>query len=210
MTLGVQWARDWALGCNDMAQAKRVELIELDRAIGDGDHGENLARGFAAVANQITNTNFNTVDEVLKAIATTLLSTVGGASGPLLGTAFLRGSKVVSGEEIDANDVVAIIEAALDGIQARGKAGEGEKTMVDAWAPALRAAKAAVQNGADASEVWQAAASGAMAGSESTLALVASKGRASYLGQRSAGHKDPGACSSAYIILEAAKAAGCE
>lgn len=208
MTLSTQWALDWAAGCARMATEHREELVQLDREIGDGDHGENLARGFDAVSQKLANSTPATPAEVLKTIATTLLSTVGGASGPLLGTAFLRGAKAFSGDVIDGAQIVEMIEAALGGIQARGKAAEGEKTMIDAWAPALRAAQEALAAGAGPAQILREAADAAAAGAEATVPLVATKGRASYLGDRSAGHMDPGARSSALMLDEAAKAAG--
>jgi len=135
------------------------------------------------------------------------MSTVGGAAGPLYGTAFLRAAKAVEGD-VDASAVVALIAGGLEGIVARGKATTGEKTMVDAWTPALEAAKAAADAGATPAVTLRAAADAAAAGAEATIPLQATKGRASYLGERSIGHKDPGATSSAYLLDAAARAAG--
>jgi dihydroxyacetone kinase-like protein len=143
---------------------------------------------------------------VLKTVATTLMSTVGGAAGPLYGTAFLRGSKLADGE-LDAAGVASVLEAAVEGIQARGKAEPGEKTMVDAWMPAAQAARSAAEGGAGPVEALRAAADAAAAGAEATEPMVARKGRASYLGERSAGHRDPGAQSSALLLEAAAEAA---
>lgn len=207
MTLGKDWAIAWIEGCIDMASEHRVELIELDRAIGDGDHGENLDRGFSAVKTKLSDADTTHAGDVLKLVATTLMSTVGGASGPLLGTAFLRASKEVTAENLGPRDLVAMLEAGLAGIQARGKADEGEKTMVDAWAPAVRAAEKAAEDGLAPAAVLRAAADAAQAGAVATGPLKATKGRASYLGERSIGHRDPGATSSAYFIEAAAKAA---
>lgn len=207
MTLDKNWAVEWMKGCAEFASEHRVELIELDRAIGDGDHGENLDRGFTAVKAKLSDLDAATPGDVLKMAATTLMSTVGGASGPLLGTAFLRGSKEISVETIGPRDLVAMMEAALGGIQARGKATEEEKTMVDAWAPAVRAAEKAANDGADPAGVLRAAADAAAAGAVATGPMKATKGRASYLGERSIGHRDPGATSSSYILEAAAKAA---
>ena len=158
MTLGKDWAIAWIEGCIDMASEHRVELIELDRAIGDGDHGENLDRGFSAVKTKLSDADATHAGDVLKLVATTLMSTVGGASGPLLGTAFLRASKEVTAENLGPRDLVAMLEAGLAGIQARGKADEGEKTMVDAWAPAVRAAEKAAEDGLAPAAVLRAAA----------------------------------------------------
>ncbi|MBM9433019.1 dihydroxyacetone kinase subunit DhaL [Flaviflexus equikiangi] len=207
MTLGKDWAIAWIDGCIEMASEHRVELIELDRAIGDGDHGENLDRGFSAVKTKLADAQPSNAGDVLKLVATTLMSTVGGASGPLLGTAFLRASKEVTAENLGPRDIVAMLEAGLAGIQARGKADEGEKTMVDAWAPAVRAAEKAASDGLAPQAVLRAAADAAQAGAVATGPLKATKGRASYLGERSIGHRDPGATSSAYFLEAAAQAA---
>lgn len=207
MTLGKDWAIAWIEGCVKTVSEHREELIELDRAIGDGDHGENLDRGFTAVKSKLSSADVSNSGDVLKLVATTLMSTVGGASGPLLGTAFLRASKEVTADNLGPRDVVAMLEAGLAGIQARGKADEGEKTMVDAWAPAVRAAEKAAKDGLAPEAVLRVAADAAQAGAVATGPLKATKGRASYLGERSIGHRDPGATSSAYLLEEAAKAA---
>ncbi|WP_054952070.1 dihydroxyacetone kinase subunit DhaL [Flaviflexus massiliensis] len=207
MTLGKDWAIAWIEGCVKTVSEHREELIELDRAIGDGDHGENLDRGFTAVKSKLSSADVSNSGDVLKLVATTLMSTVGGASGPLLGTAFLRAAKEVTAENLGPRDLVAMLEAGLAGIQARGKADEGEKTMVDAWAPAVRAAEKAAKDGLAPEAVLRAAADAAQAGAVATGPLKATKGRASYLGERSIGHRDPGATSSAYLLEEAAKAA---
>lgn len=207
MTLDKDWAVAWIKGCVKAASENREELIELDRAIGDGDHGENLDRGFSAVSTKLSDLDASSASDVLKMTATTLMSTVGGASGPLLGTAFLRGAKEVTSEALGPRDIVAMLEAGLAGIQARGKADEGEKTMVDAWAPAVRAAEKAADDGLAPESVLRAAADAALAGAVATGPMKATKGRASYLGERSIGHRDPGAVSSAYLLEAAAKAA---
>lgn len=145
---------------------------------------------------------------MLKLVATTLISTVGGASGPLLGTAYLKGAQAAGdAPELDAAAVVALLSAARDGVVARGKAEPGDKTMVDAWDPAVAAAQQALEAGADATAVLHAAADAAASGAEATDPLVARKGRASYLGERAIGHRDPGAQSSAYQLRAAADAA---
>ncbi|SFK51155.1 dihydroxyacetone kinase subunit DhaL [Amycolatopsis sacchari] len=187
----------------------RVELIELDRAIGDADHGENLNRGLAAIVSALDPAVPDTPGAVLKLAATTLISKVGGAAGPLYGTAFLRAAtKVGAVSELDAAAVAEALRAAVEGVQARGKAVEGDKTMVDALLPAAAAAEeAAGVEGADVAAVLTAAADAAAKGAESTVDLVARKGRASYLGERSAGHLDPGARSSALLLRALAEAA---
>ena len=208
MSLDAAWALRWIeLAAADVAE-QRDYLVDLDRAIGDGDHGENMDRGFKAAVEALGQAQPGTVAEVLKTVAKTLMSTVGGAAGPLYGTAFLRASKAAGDGELDAAGVAAIIEGALGGIQARGKATTGEKTMVDAWTPALDAARAAAESGADAVATLQAAATAAEAGAAATEPLRATKGRASYLGERSIGHLDPGAVSTSLILRAAARAAG--
>jgi phosphoenolpyruvate---glycerone phosphotransferase subunit DhaL len=206
--LGTDWALDWVRRSAAVVAEHKAELSGLDRAIGDGDHGENLDRGFRAVVAKLEDATPETPGAVLKLVATTLISTVGGASGPLLGTAYLKGAQAAGdAAELDAAAVVALLTAARDGVVTRGKAEPGDKTMVDAWTPAVEAAERARDAGEDASAVLAAAASAAEAGAESTDPLVARKGRASYLGERAVGHRDPGAQSSAYQLRAAADAA---
>lgn len=208
MSLDAAWARRWIeLAAVDVAQ-QRDYLVDLDRAIGDGDHGENMDRGFTAAVSALREAQPGSVAEVLKLVAKTLMSTVGGAAGPLYGTAFLRASKAAGGGDLDGAGVAAVIAGALDGIQARGKATTGEKTMVDAWTPALEAARAAAESGSEPAAVLEAAATAAEAGATATKPLRATKGRASYLGERSIGHLDPGAVSTSLILRAAVRAAG--
>ncbi|WP_029135556.1 dihydroxyacetone kinase subunit DhaL [Nakamurella lactea] len=192
----------------DAIAVNRAELTSLDRAIGDGDHGDNLARGFAAVITKLDAEVPATPGAVLKLVATTLISTVGGASGPLFGTAFLRAA-AAAGEaaELDAATVAAALGAARDGVVSRGKAEPADKTMVDALTPAVDAAEAAARNGGDVAAVLAAAAEAAEGGAVATTPLQARKGRASYLGARSIGHVDPGSRSSAYLLRAFAAAA---
>ena len=207
MSLDAAWARRWIeLSAADIAE-QRDYLVDLDRAIGDGDHGENMDRGFKAAVEALEQTQPGSVAEVLKTVAKTLMSTVGGAAGPLYGTAFLRASKAAGDGNLDGAGVAAVIAGALDGIQARGKATTGEKTMVDAWTPALEAARAAAESGGDPSAVLEAAATAAEAGAAATEPMRATKGRASYLGERSIGHLDPGAVSTSLILRAAVRAA---
>jgi dihydroxyacetone kinase-like protein len=207
VVLDVTWAVKWlTLSAQAMAE-HRVELIELDRAIGDSDHGENMDRGFQAVLDKLAESPPETPGAALKLTAMALMSKVGGAAGPLYGTAFLRAATTLGdAAHIDAAALAAALAAARDGIVARGKAETGDKTMVDAWTPAVDAAAAAVADG-DTLAVLIAAAEAAEAGAVATDPLVARKGRASYLGERSAGHRDPGAASSALILRAAAGAA---
>ncbi|CCH34555.1 dihydroxyacetone kinase subunit DhaL [Actinosynnema sp. NPDC047251] len=179
----------------------REELVRLDREIGDGDHGENLNRGFAALLSKLDGDLPSTPGAVLKLAATTLISTVGGAAGPLYGTAFLRAATSVGdAAELDGTLVATALQAALEGVVARGKAVVGDKTMVDALTPAVAAAESVASTGADVAGVLTAAAEAAEQGAESTVPLVARKGRASYLGERSAGHLDPGARSTSLLL----------
>lgn len=205
-TLGAAWALDWIKRAAEVATAKREELTDLDRAIGDGDHGSNLDRGFKAVLAKLEGVEATTAEDILKPTAMTLISTVGGASGALYGTAFLRASKA-GAQDLDGAGVVALMQAALDGILQRGKAEVGEKTMVDAWTPAIAAGNEAATAGKSPAEVLDAMATAAQTGAETTDPLVARKGRASYLGERSADHRDPGAQSTAYLLRAAADAA---
>jgi len=209
MTVGTDWATAWVRGTIDIVSEHRAELINLDREIGDADHGENLDRGFQAVAAKLDALTPETPADVLKMVASTLISTVGGASGPLLGTAYLKAAGAIAGKtELGPSDIVALLTAARDGVVLRGKAEPGDKTMIDAWTPAVEAAAAAEAAGADVPAVLSAAADAAEKGAADTEALVARKGRASYLGERAIGHRDPGAQSSSLILREAAAAAG--
>ncbi|HEY7597524.1 MAG TPA: dihydroxyacetone kinase subunit DhaL [Actinophytocola sp.] len=187
----------------------RVELIQLDRAIGDGDHGENLDRGFKAVVSKLDESTPDTPAGVLKLVATTLISKVGGAAGPLYGTAFLRAATALGdATELGTAEVAEALRAALGGVVARGKAEVGDKTMVDALDPAVRAAEKAAGEQVSVAALLSAAADAAAAGAESTVPLVARKGRASYLGERSAGHLDPGARSTMLLLRSFADSAG--
>ncbi|SFS18081.1 dihydroxyacetone kinase DhaL subunit [Agrococcus baldri] len=197
------WTRRWIEAIAAEIATRKSELTALDRAIGDGDHGENLDRGFQAVLGKLDGLDdAPTPGAVLKLVATTLISTVGGAAGPLYGTAFLKAAMAAGDRpELDATGLVEVLTAARDGIVARGKAEPNDKTMVDAWGPAVEAAGAA---GDDVRAVLEAAASAAAEGAIATEPLVAHKGRASYLGERAIGHRDPGAESTALILRVAA------
>lgn len=185
-------------------EENRKHLTKLDSEIGDGDHGNNMQRGFQAALERLEGTEPQTPADVLKTVSTALVGKVGGAAGPLYGTAFLRASTSLSGkEDLSSEDVAEAMEAALGGVKQRGKAEEGDKTMIDALAPAVAAAKEAASSGKGAGEVFQEAAEAAGEGSEATVPLTARRGRASYLGERAAGHMDPGARST-YLLLDAA------
>lgn len=179
-------------------------LTDLDAAIGDADHGSNMDRGMKAAVSAVDAESFETADALLKKVGMTLVSTVGGASGPLYGTFFLRcGAALADVSDIDAAAFGAALRSGVDGLLARGKAELGDKTMYDAWAPALDAYDAAAGGGASLGDALRAAADAAAAGRDATVDLVARKGRASYLGERSKGHQDPGATSTT-MLLEAA------
>lgn len=210
VALSTEWAVAWLRGAAEVVAENRALLIDLDRAIGDADHGENLDRGFSAVVAKLdAGENPATPGEVLKNAAMTLMSTVGGAAGPLYWTAFLRAAKALGDAvEVGPRETAAMLEAARDGVVARGKAEVGDKTMIDAWTPAVESARTAADAGASVEEVLSAAANAAHAGAVATEPLVARKGRASYLGERSANHRDPGAVSTAMILQAAAAAAG--
>jgi dihydroxyacetone kinase-like protein len=209
MTLDSTWARAWIERTAEVVTAERHALSELDRQIGDGDHGENLARGFAAVRERMTELADDAPPAVVvRLVATTLISTVGGAAGPLLGTAYLKAAGALGdARDLDSDAIVALLTAARDGVVLRGKAESGDKTMVDAWTPAVEAATESAADGADPVAVLRAAADAAALGAASTEPLVARKGRASYLGDRAVGHRDPGAQSSSLIITAAADTA---
>ena len=184
-------------------EENRRHLTKLDSEIGDGDHGNNMHRGFQATLERLGEADPSTPADVLKTVSMALIGKVGGAAGPLYGTAFLRASTALSGkEDVSAEEAAEALEAALGGIKQRGKAEAGDKTIVDALQPAVEAAKAAAGSG-DVSEVFRAAAEAAREGAEGTVPLTARRGRASYLGERAAGHQDPGATST-YLLLDAA------
>ena len=185
----------------DKIMANKDFLTDLDREIGDADHGVNMARGFAAVVEKVPEDEGD-IGAALKKTGMTLLSTVGGASGPLYGTAYMEAAKVFAGKTaVSPEDFKAALEAAIAGIQKRGKAVKGEKTMLDALMPAYVAFSEKVDAGADLNEALDAACAAAAEGVEYTKTIAATKGRASYLGQRSVGHQDPGA-TSATLTLE--------
>ena len=212
MSLDAAWALDWARRAALLATENRAQLTELDRAIGDADHGDNLDRGMRAVvtkldAAQETGNLPATPGGVLKVVATTLMATVGGAGGPLLGTAFLKAARSSDASAWGTQELVRALEEATSGLEARGHATSGDKTMADAWRPAAVAAREAAEIGEDEIGVLAAAAQAAAKGARDTEPLQARRGRASFLGERSCGHRDPGAQSSALILQAAADAA---
>ena len=185
---------------------ERAYLTELDSPIGDADHGVNMDRGFSAVAAKLADSHEEDLGAILKMVGATLVSTVGGASGPLYGTAFLRAGGVLAGKtEAGFDEVAQAARAALDGIVQRGKAQRGEKTMVDAIAPAIESLEAARGTALAPLDAARQAVAAAEQGMLATTPMLATKGRASYLGERSIGHQDPGA-TSAYIMASVALA----
>ena len=195
----------WLIKLSEIYTQKKEYLTDLDSAIGDADHGINLERGFSAIKKDIENKDYSTISELLKAEAMILIKTVGGASGPLLGTCFLQMSKASSSDNAaDGKEIAALFRAGLDGIKMRGHAVEGEKTMIDTWSPAVSAMEEAAESGS-IEDILAKGAEAAEKGMESTVDMLASKGRASYLGKRSIGHLDPGAASSFMMIKAAAE-----
>ena len=191
----------WVRRFNDLVIKNQAELTELDSAIGDADHGINMARGMSAVINKLAGDHPAHVNELFKTVAMTLVTSVGGASGPLYGTFFLRFAGAAGpATELDAEALDMALRAGLSGIVERGKAATGDKTMVDALSPALDAMETVIKNGGDLVAAVVAARDAAAAGRDGTVPLVARKGRASYLGERSAGHMDPGAASMSLLF----------
>ncbi|MBS2963765.1 dihydroxyacetone kinase subunit L [Actinocrinis puniceicyclus] len=191
----------WITRAAEAVEADRARLSDLDAAIGDGDHGTNLDRGFAGVLRVLDSTDARTPANVLALTGTTLISKVGGASGPLYGSAFRRAANILGeAEQVDLPGLAAALEAALAAVRKLGAARDGDKTMVDALAPAVAALGAAAADGAALLDALDAMVDAANAGAEATIPMQASKGRASYLGPRSIGHLDPGAASTVLIL----------
>lgn len=197
-------AIEWLNALAEKYQEKKDELTELDRQIGDGDHGVNMSRGFAAVKDKVAPLADKDLGTIFKTTAMTLISTVGGASGPLFGSFFLQGAMAVNGKNaIQAPELATMFDAGLKSIINRGKATVGEKTMIDAWQPAIDALKA--NENETLEKAVEAASAAARKGAESTVPMLATKGRASYLGERSIGHLDPGAASTTILFDELLK-----
>ncbi|MGC9157454.1 MAG: dihydroxyacetone kinase subunit DhaL [Terracidiphilus sp.] len=194
----LEQARAWILASAVEIEKNATLLSDLDAAIGDGDHGANMSRGFTAITKKLETNPPADLSALFKTVGMTLLSSVGGAAGPLYGGFFLELGKQTAGkQELDAAELASILEAGLGDVQRRGKAQLGDKTMVDALTPAVAAMKAAGSNIAVAA---RAAATTARDAAEKTTPLLALKGRASYLGERSIGHQDPGATSTALLL----------
>ncbi|HVN52707.1 MAG TPA: dihydroxyacetone kinase subunit DhaL [Anaerolineaceae bacterium] len=204
MTISRDDSIEWIKACAKVLAENKDYLTQLDAAIGDADHGANMDRGFRAVMNKMPEMSDKDIGTIFKTVGMTLISTVGGAGGPLYGTFYLQaGMKTAGKMEMSLADWYTALDAALNGVVMRGKAEVGDKTMVDALTPAVTALKNDVDNGTLMKTALQQSAEAARQGMLSTIPMVARKGRASYLGERSAGHQDPGATSS-YLILKAA------
>lgn len=198
--------RRWLRNCAGVFSAHKDELTELDAAIGDGDHGTNMARGFATIPAKLDALHGNQIDGLFRATAMALISQVGGASGPLYGTFFLKAAPPATGKlELTLHELCDCLDAGLAGVVNIGKAAAGDKTMVDVLTPGLAALHE--REGDSLCSALDRAAAAAREAAEATIPLMARKGRASYLGERSIGHKDPGAASSALLIAALADAA---
>ncbi|WP_216382458.1 dihydroxyacetone kinase subunit DhaL [Arcanobacterium phocae] len=193
------WARQWGYRIAELIKDNRESLIELDRQIGDADHGENLDRGFRAVVEYLDAHADPHAEDVLRGIGMTLISNVGGAAGPLYGSAFIRMADVAN-DELTPVTLAAMLDRAVAAIQGRGHAQAHEKTMLDVWLPVSDAVNTAVDEGADLVASAQLMTETAHTAAQNTIPMVATKGRASYLGERTIGHLDPGAASTQLIL----------
>ncbi len=201
--------RDWIRAYAEEIAERRAELVKLDTAIGDGDHGTNMDRGMRKAVEKMDGTDGEDIGALLKAVGMALVSSVGGAAGPLYGTLFLQmGTASAGREELDLAGWTAALESGVKGVQARGKAEPGDKTMVDALVPAVDALRAAEGDGSGLADALTRSADAAEEGMRATIPLEARRGRASYLGPRSVGHQDPGATSSQLLLGVAARTFG--
>jgi len=194
----------WLDALQKVFNENRQQLTDLDSAVGDGDFGISLDRGFTAVQSELSANPPTDLRAVFQSVATILIKTMGGSSGPLLGTFFLRAAATCAGKsELAPADVVALFQAGVEGLQQRGKAALGDKTMMDAWLPAVDAMRSALESGSGLAEILETGAAAAEAGMRATITMQARKGRGSYLGERSVGHQDPGATAT-YMLFKAA------
>lgn len=190
----------WLENCSQIMSERRDYLTQLDTAIGDGDHGLNMQRGFSKAMEKVATVTDKDIGTILKTVGMTLLSQVGGASGPLYGTLFIKGSQYAIGKEkLSPEDLVAILKNGVDGIIARGRAEIGDKTMCDVWLPVLAELEISDQS-QTITQLLESAVKKAEDSLATTIPMIAKKGRASYLGERSVGHQDPGATSTTYIL----------
>lgn len=186
---------------NTKINEEKDYLTQLDNEIGDGDHGINLARGFSAVDEMLQTSTYDDVGTLLKNVAMKLISVVGGSAGPLYGTAFLRASSITTNKtQLNIEDFINCMDVAIEGVKFRGKSTQGEKTMLDAMIPALNQMKQDYANNLSSKDILNNAVKAAYDGVEYTKTIIATKGRASYIGERSIGHQDPGATSFTYIL----------
>jgi dihydroxyacetone kinase-like protein len=203
--------RDWIRAYAAEIAEHRAELVKLDTAIGDGDHGTNMDRGMRKAVEKMDGTEGQDIGALLKAVGMALVSSVGGAAGPLYGTLFLQMGMASAGrEELDLAGWTEALETGVKGVQARGKAEPGDKTMVDALLPAVEALRAAADDGSELADALRRSADAADEGVRATVPLEARRGRASYLGPRSVGHQDPGATSAQLLLAVAAGTFGDE
>jgi dihydroxyacetone kinase-like protein len=209
MSITAADVRSWIEDYSAVITEHRAELVQLDTAIGDGDHGTNMDRGMRAALEQLAKVGDDDIGALLKAVAMALISKVGGAAGPLYGTLFMRMGAATAGKaELDLAEWTEAVEAGLAGVQQRGKAEPGDKTMVDALLPALEALRAAQSDGDELGDALRRSADAARDGMLATIPMEAKKGRASYLGPRSIDHQDPGATSSELLVRAAAERFG--
>lgn len=209
MPITTEKVKEFLQRAAEVLKENKEYLTELDSAIGDADHGINMDRGFQAIMAKFPTFEGKDTGTILKTAGMALVSTVGGAGGPLYGTAFMQAGMVLAGKnEFTLEELIKALEAALKGVMNLGKSKPGEKTMIDAIAPAIEAMKKALVNGANPVQALEEATQAAEEGMKATIPMIAQKGRASYLGERSIGHQDPGATSSYLLfrtMLEVAK-----
>ncbi len=206
MAISKQQILQWLENCNQVMSEQRDFLTQLDTEIGDGDHGLNMQRGFNKALEKVATISDKDIGTILKTVGMTLLSQVGGASGPLYGTLFIKGSQVANGkEQLTFEELISVFKAGVEGIVARGRAEPGDKTMCDVWLPLLDELAQADPSQPEAALLQQAVEK-AENFANATVPMIAKKGRASYLGERSIGHADPGATSSYYLIKALAEA----
>jgi len=204
MTVTTQDVLRWLEVSQQVFAEHQQQLTEMDQAVGDGDLGISLDRGFTAVRAELSANPPADPRSVFQNVATVLIKTMGGSSGPLLGTFFLRaGATCADKSELEPADVVALFQAGVEGLQDRGKAALGDKTMLDAFIPAVDAMRSALEAGSSLADILDRGAAAAESGVQATVAMQARKGRASYLGERSVGHADPGAAA-AHLLVQAA------
>ncbi len=207
MTIEKKHILVWLEQCSELFVKERDYLTQLDADIGDADHGLNMNRGFVRVAEKVPTMEKQSIGTILKTTGMTLMSSVGGASGPLYGTFFIRAAGVIDAKDsLAGEDLLALMRAGVEGVVARGKAELGDKTMCDVWIPVVEACEKGLAEGLDVPALLDLSVKTAEEGVHATIALQARKGRASYLGERSIGHQDPGATSSMMMLKELQRA----